>query len=100
MQATVVDSDRREREAPSLYEDVLAHEASRYAYLNTTKGVLYGDPDQDELKEVQQALEDAGIAYLFNAHEGRPRPTFYAHSMTGFGFDEIVCLITNLSPGR
>ena len=83
--------------APSMYAQVIAHEESRYAYFNTTQGVLYGDPRQEELRAVRKALDDAAIAYLFNDDEGHPWPTFHAGKMTGVGLDEISCMIAKLS---
>ena len=83
-------------EALSVYEQVMADPEARYAYFNTTQGVLYGDPLQDELIEVRRVLDEASIAYLFRADEGRPWPTFRSREMTGVGLDEISRLVAKL----
>ena len=85
-----------ENEALSVYEQVMSDPEARYAYFNTIQGVLYGDPLQDELKEVRRVLDEASIAYLFRADEGRPWPTFRSKELTGVGFDEISRLVAKL----
>lgn len=85
-----------QNEAPSVYEQVMADPEARHAYFNTTQGVLYGDPLQDELIEVRQVLDDASVAYLFRADEGRAWPTFRSRELIGVGLDEISRLVAKL----
>lgn len=84
-------------EVRSSSAEVSARQEPGRALFNTTQGVLYGDPDQEELKEVRKALAEAGIVHLFNPDEYRPWPTFYSREMVGVGLDEISWMIGKLS---
>lgn len=101
-QSSVVGQDRSrlERRANSAYARVMANEETRYAFFNTTQGLLYGDPDQDELKAVEKMLEEVGIAYLFNADRYRRRPLFRSQGMTGVGLEEITRVASKISHDR
>ena len=86
--------------ATSVYARVMANEETRYAYFNTTQGLLYGDPDQEELKAVEKMLEEASVAYLFNPDEYRRRPLFRSQGMTGVGVEEIARVVSKLPSTR
>lgn len=102
-QAPVVAQDppRIERgKAKSAYERVMADEETRYAFFNTTQGLLYGDPDHEELKAVEKMLEEASIAYLLNPVQERRRPLFRSQGMTGVGIEEIARVVSRLTGNR
>lgn len=88
---------RLQRKANSVYARVMANEETRYAFFNTTQGLLYGNPDHEELKAVEKMLEDVGIAYLFNPDEYCRRPLFRSRGMTGVGLEEITWVASKLS---
>ena len=75
------------RKAESVYERVRANDETLYAYFNSSKRLLYGDPHQDELRAVEKLLEEASIAYPFNPDENRRRPLFRSNRMTGVGLE-------------
>ena len=84
-------------EAPSLHAQVAARQEPGGAHFKTTRGVLYGDPDQEELKEVRNVLAEAGVVYLFNPDGYRPWPTFYSRDRIGVGLDEISWMIGRMA---
>lgn len=89
--------------SPSVYEQILDNQEARDAYFNTTQGILYGNPDQPETKEVIQMLDEATIAYLFNPDKYRARPQFVTSQgaagggkMIGRGKEDIAYIIRQL----
>lgn len=61
----------------------------------TTEGILWGHPQDKDTKQVLRELDDAHVAFLFNADKTRPRPCF---SLVGsnddlIGREEIACWI-------
>lgn len=101
-QAPVVGQDppHLARRANSVYARVMANEETRHAFYNTTQGLLYGNPDHDELQAVERMLEETGIAYLFNADRYRRRPLFRSQGMTGVGLEEITRVASRLAHDR
>ena len=65
-----------EQEPGSLYRRVMADDHAREAYFNTTKGVLAGRRDDEDLLRAREILDKFRIAYCFTANARRPRPVF------------------------
>ena len=49
---------------------------ARDAYFNTTKGVLAGRRDDEDLVRAREILDEFRIAYCFTENARRPRPVF------------------------
>ena len=86
-----------EHPAVSQYERAMSKPEVRSMYLNTTQGILYGDPDREETKLVREQLNSAVIAYLFSVDISLPRPMFRTDQLTCVGSEEISYAISCLS---
>ena len=69
----------------------------RSAYFNTTRGVLTGRTDDDDVRQIRQELSEHHIAYLFNADATRPRPMFSSYDWDSIGLEEIRDHISEIS---
>ena len=72
----------------------------RAAYFNTTRGLLTGRPDDNDVEEIRQALYTRDIAYLFNADATRPRPMFSTSDRDSIGLEEIMDHLDELAKPR
>ena len=70
---------------------------TRHAFNNTTQGVLYGDPSQDEVRRILAALDDAPVAYLFATDLDLPSPMFRTKNLVCVGEVEITDAISQFS---
>lgn len=77
-------------ERSSIFERVMADPRSRHAYFNTTRGVLTGNPDQEETQELRSDLNARAIAHLFSPDRTLPRPVFNSGGTISIGADEIA----------
>ena len=76
-------------EVDSLYNMVMSDDDAREAYFNTTKGVLTGRPDDEDLLRAKAWLDESGIAYLYNPDSSRPRPMLLTKGRAIVGLREI-----------
>ena len=83
-------------ESDSLYNMVMSDDEAREAYFNTTKGVLTGRPDDDDLQRARARLDESGIAYLYNPDSLRPRPMFLTQERAIVGLEQIEEYISSL----
>lgn len=74
----------------SIHERVMADPASRYAYFNTTQGMLRANPAHKDTEQIRKVLDDHKIVYLYDASTPRPRPTFYSRGSISIGLAEIT----------
>ena len=81
----------------SVYERVMANSKSRHAYFNTTRGVLTGDPEQEETQELRAVLNENSVAHLFTADRTLPQPIFYLDGSVRIGSKEISALAEGLA---
>lgn len=88
-QSTPKGSKTLKRRPQSFTEAVLSDPEARYAYFNTTQGVLAGRPDDEELSRVRALLDSFHIAYLYNPDPTRPQPMFLAPEGTLVGYEQI-----------
>ena len=80
----------------SLYRMVMSDDDAREAYFNTTKGVLTGRPDDDDLRSARARLDESGIAYLYNPDALRPRPMFLTQGRAIVGLKQIEEYVSSL----
>ena len=85
---------------PTTYEEVMRDDQTRHAFCNTTQGVLYGDPKQDEVTRILAILDNSPVAYLFATDLDLPRPMFRTKKLICVGEDEIIDAIDHLSTGH
>jgi hypothetical protein len=83
-------------ESDPLYDMVMSDDDARKAYFNTTKGVLTGRPDDEDLRRARTRLDESGIAYLYNPDSLRPRPMFLTHGRAIVGLEQIEKYILSL----
>lgn len=81
----------------SVFERIMAKPKSRHAYFNTTRGILTGDPDQDETIATRELLAEKSIAHLFTADRSLPQPMFYVGDNVRIGNKEISALARRLA---
>ena len=74
----------------------MADPQSRHAYYNTTRGVLAGDPDQPETRDLRSDLSARSVAHLFSPDRALPRPVFYSAGAVSIGADEISAATRSL----
>ena len=82
------DANRSPRQ--SIHERVMADSASRYAYFNTTQGLLRANPAHKDTEQIRKVLDDNNIVYLYDASTTRPRPAFFSHGNVSIGLAEIT----------
>ena len=73
----------------SIYEDVMTSSRARHAYFNTTRGVLAGRFEDEDLQEIMSILNDERVAYFYNADDSRPEPMFLTSDSVFVGVEEI-----------
>lgn len=96
-----VGQDRKlAKRSGSVYERVMANPRSRDAYFNTTRGVLSGNPEQEETKRVRTLMNERTIPHLFTPDDTLPRPVFYSSGGVGVGETEIRAVANHLSSLR
>ena len=81
----------------SVYEQIMADPEARHAFLHTTQGILYGDPEDEEVKRILVVLDTARVAYLFASDLHLPRPQFRTKNKVAVGEDEIALVLEELS---
>ncbi len=69
---------------------------ARYAYFHTTKGVLSGNPNDEDTVSVKGMLDKEGIACLYNPDLWRIRPVFLAKHDNIVGRAAIEAYIESL----
>lgn len=80
----------------SIFERVMADPWSRHAYFNTTRGVLTGNPDQEETQRLRGDLNARAVAHLFSPDRTLPRPVFNSGGTISIGADEITAATSRL----
>ncbi len=73
----------------SIHAMVMADPDSRYAYFNTSQGMLTGNPAHKDMDRIRRLLDDNRIVYLYEPDTSRPRPTFYSQGIISIGLEEI-----------
>ena len=81
----------------STYREVMQDYESRRAYLNTTQGILFGDPDQEGMDDIIERLNEVPVAFLFTADPTLPRPIFRTRELVYVGMEEIDLAISRFS---
>ena len=84
------EADVKRSPRQSIHERVMADPASRYAYFNTTQGMLRANPAHRDTEQIRKVLDDNNIVYLYDASTTRPRPTFYSQGNISIGLAEIT----------
>ena len=97
-----VEHDRERTDASlqsrqSIHERVMADPQSRYAYFNTTQGILRGNPAHKDMAQILRVLDDNRIVYLYDASTNRPRPVFYSQGNISIGLAEIAVAAAKLA---
>ena len=90
-------NDATASESGSVYDVVISDPDSHHAYLNTTKGVLTGCPDDEDLRAARTRLDESRVAYLYNPDSARPRPMLLTRKRVFVGLQQIEDYIASLS---
>ena len=88
------DASRQPRQ--SIHERIMANPQSRYAYFNTTQGMLRGNPAHKDMEQILKVLDDNNIVYLYDPSTNRPRPIFYSQGNMSIGLAEITVAAAKL----
>ena len=70
---------------------------ARYAYFNTTQGMLRGNPAHKDMGQILNILDDNKIVYLYDPSTNRPRPIFYSQGNISVGLAEIAAVAAKLA---
>ena len=73
----------------------MSNARTKHAYYNTTRGVLAGRFDDEDLQEIVSILNKSHVAYLYNPDEARPEPMFLTRDNIFVGVQEIKAHIVD-----